>query len=189
MIFVLCRYIWGLAPPPPHTKKLATLLLPAFAHQKSSQMNFGRFRPPHSLHEIAATGYINVKFVLQSYRLNSLLSLRHEHCLFPSNLTLSLLPTDIDECSSNPCRNGGLCIDLINSYQCVCQPGYNGINCKIGEHYFHIMSKHLSLFRRGWVGREIADLPLLQKYARLGFKERTNFENTRAETMYTPYLI
>ena len=28
------RYIWGLAPPPPHTKKLATLLLPAFAHQK-----------------------------------------------------------------------------------------------------------------------------------------------------------
>ena len=93
--------------------------------------------------------------MLQSYRLNSLLSLRHEHCLFPSNLTLSLLPTDIDECSSNPCRNGGLCVDLINSYQCVCQPGYNGINCKIGEHYFHIMSKHLSLFRRGWVGERL----------------------------------
>ena len=30
----LCRYIWGLAPsPPPHTKKLATLLLAAFAQE------------------------------------------------------------------------------------------------------------------------------------------------------------
>ena len=29
---------FGGLPPPPHTKKLATLLLPAFAHQKSGQM-------------------------------------------------------------------------------------------------------------------------------------------------------
>ena len=31
----LCRYIWGLAPSPspPHTKKLATLLLAAFAQE------------------------------------------------------------------------------------------------------------------------------------------------------------
>ena len=52
----LCRYIWGLPPPPPHTKKLATLLLPAFAHQKSGQMKMAdSVPPPHSLHEIAAT--------------------------------------------------------------------------------------------------------------------------------------
>ena len=55
--FFLCRYIWGFPPPPPHTKKLATLLLPAFAHQKSGQNEDGRFRPPHSLHEIAATDW------------------------------------------------------------------------------------------------------------------------------------
>ena len=46
MIFFLCRYIWGLAPPPPHTKKLATLLLPAFAHQKSGQMKMADSVPP-----------------------------------------------------------------------------------------------------------------------------------------------
>ena len=47
---------WGLAPPPPHTKKLAMLLLQAFAHQKSGQMKMADFAPPpHSLHEIAAT--------------------------------------------------------------------------------------------------------------------------------------
>ena len=43
--FFLCRYIWGLAPPP-HTKKLATLLLPAFAHQKSGQMKMADSVPP-----------------------------------------------------------------------------------------------------------------------------------------------
>ena len=48
-------FFWGA---PPHTKKLATLLLPAFAHQKSGQMKMADSvppPPPHSLHEIAAT--------------------------------------------------------------------------------------------------------------------------------------
>ena len=47
--FFLCRYIWGLAPPP-HTKKAG------YAHQKSGQMKMADSVPPHSLHEIAATG-------------------------------------------------------------------------------------------------------------------------------------
>ena len=49
---------FGGLPPPPHTKKLATLLLPAFANQKSGQMKMADSvppPPPHSLHEIAAT--------------------------------------------------------------------------------------------------------------------------------------
>ena len=36
----------GACPPPPHTKKLATLLLPAFAHQKSGQMKMADSVPP-----------------------------------------------------------------------------------------------------------------------------------------------
>ena len=40
-------YIWGLGlPPPPHTKKLATLLFPAFDHQKSGQMKMADSVPP-----------------------------------------------------------------------------------------------------------------------------------------------
>ena len=47
--------------PPPHTKKLATLLLPAFAHQKSGQMKMADSPPPpHSLYEIAATASIYI---------------------------------------------------------------------------------------------------------------------------------
>ena len=41
--------------------------------------------------------------------------------------------TDIDECASNPCQNGGTCNDNINSYTCSCIPGYTGNNCEIGK--------------------------------------------------------
>ena len=38
--------------------------------------------------------------------------------------------TDIDECSSNPCRNGGVCTDLINSFRCTCPIGFAGERCE-----------------------------------------------------------
>ena len=41
---------------------------------------------------------------------------------------------DIDECSSNPCQNGGECFATqpvrADSYLCVCQPGTSGENCE-----------------------------------------------------------
>ncbi|XP_053229434.1 protein crumbs homolog 2 [Podarcis raffonei] len=36
---------------------------------------------------------------------------------------------NIDECTSQPCQNGGSCVDLVNSYQCHCLPGYSGVEC------------------------------------------------------------
>ena len=36
---------------------------------------------------------------------------------------------NIDECSPNPCQNGGTCIDGINSYNCSCVDGYTGTDC------------------------------------------------------------
>ena len=37
---------------------------------------------------------------------------------------------DINECASNPCTNGGQCVDHINAYSCSCRPGFTGINCE-----------------------------------------------------------
>lgn len=39
---------------------------------------------------------------------------------------------DIDECSSQPCQNNGICTDLLGGYRCNCDAtGFEGINCEI----------------------------------------------------------
>uniref|UniRef100_A0A8C9Z4Y3 Neurocan core protein n=1 Tax=Sander lucioperca TaxID=283035 RepID=A0A8C9Z4Y3_SANLU len=40
---------------------------------------------------------------------------------------------DIDDCQSNPCQNGGTCIDEINSFVCLCLPSYGGAACEKGN--------------------------------------------------------
>ena len=41
--------------------------------------------------------------------------------------------TDIDECSSNPCVNDGVCTDAVNMYAWSCAAGYNGDNCETSQ--------------------------------------------------------
>ncbi|XP_008639707.1 PREDICTED: coagulation factor IX [Corvus brachyrhynchos] len=38
---------------------------------------------------------------------------------------------DGDQCNPNPCKNGAMCKDQINSYVCWCPAGYEGKNCEI----------------------------------------------------------
>lgn len=40
---------------------------------------------------------------------------------------------DVDECLSNPCQNGGTCIDNSGSHSCICLAGWTGQNCTIGK--------------------------------------------------------
>ena len=40
--------------------------------------------------------------------------------------------SDIDECLSNPCLNGGTCNDELNSFSCTCATGYTGASCQTG---------------------------------------------------------
>ena len=35
--------------------------------------------------------------------------------------------TNIDECTSDPCQNDGVCTDDVNCYTCSCADGYEGM--------------------------------------------------------------
>lgn len=37
--------------------------------------------------------------------------------------------SDINDCESGPCQNGGTCIDKVSLYQCICAEGWEGPNC------------------------------------------------------------
>ena len=45
---------------------------------------------------------------------------------------------DIDDCEPAPCLNNGICMDLLNDYNCTCAPGYKGKNCSEGILVFSI---------------------------------------------------
>ena len=50
------------------------------------------------------------------------------------NVLIYVITLDTDECSSNPCQNGGTCNDGVNEYDCTdCDPGYQGTHCEIGK--------------------------------------------------------
>ena len=51
---------------------------------------------------------------------------------------------DINECASNPCQNGGTCVDEVNRYSCSCYKGYKGTNCEKGNSNISIsMQAHI----------------------------------------------
>lgn len=41
--------------------------------------------------------------------------------------------TDVNECLTTPCRNGGTCLNMAGSYSCACSQGWKGRNCSEGR--------------------------------------------------------
>ena len=68
-----------------------------------------------------------------------------KHCLEPnqcgSYLTYDYI-LDINECSPNPCKNGGTCQDTICSYSCTCPNGYTGTNCQYQTTYLKVYARY-----------------------------------------------
>merc|ERR1712232_1271564 len=51
-------------------------------------------------------------------------------CQCPLGYEGGLCEIDVDDCSANPCQNGGVCVDGLNSYQCECAAGFTGNHCE-----------------------------------------------------------
>ena len=52
---------------------------------------------------------------------------------FSISFTFCILVLDVNECSPNPCQNGGVCTDQVNGHKCTCVPGYTGTNCETSK--------------------------------------------------------
>ena len=52
--------------------------------------------------------------------------------VFPT--TWMSVVSDVDDCLSGPCMNGGTCKDELNGYNCSCVVGYSGDNCETGKY-------------------------------------------------------
>jgi len=37
---------------------------------------------------------------------------------------------DVNECLSNPCINGGTCVDGPSQFRCLCAPQFHGVHCE-----------------------------------------------------------
>ena len=46
----------------------------------------------------------------------------------------SFFSSDVNECGSSPCSNGGQCLDGVNGYTCNCAPSWTGQHCT-GEYW------------------------------------------------------
>ena len=58
---------------------------------------------------------------------------KHKCITMASELQLTFVTTDTNECQSSPCQNGGTCIDQVNAYQCTCKDDWKGTNCDTGK--------------------------------------------------------
>ena len=56
-------------------------------------------------------------------------------CDIEMTKSYKMMFADVDECSNDPCHNGSTCVDVINSYTCLCPSGYTGNQCQSGKWY------------------------------------------------------
>uniref|UniRef100_A0AAQ5WXD6 Delta-like protein n=1 Tax=Amphiprion ocellaris TaxID=80972 RepID=A0AAQ5WXD6_AMPOC len=52
-------------------------------------------------------------------------------CSCDPGFTSTYCHENINDCASSPCKNGGTCIDGINSFKCFCPDGWNGSLCDV----------------------------------------------------------
>ncbi|XP_035682322.1 uncharacterized protein LOC118419823 [Branchiostoma floridae] len=72
--------------------------------------------------------------------------------------------TDINECQSNPCQNGGTCQNMVDRYSCTCSDYFEGDNCETAVY------THLGCFTQSDGTTDVMDS--LESYFGTGYQNR-----------------
>ena len=59
-----------------------------------------------------------------------------------------IITSDADLCTSNPCKNGGVCISGANGYVCDCFGGFEGVVCGVGKLFRRLRNR---LYRSSYI--------------------------------------
>ena len=62
--------------------------------------------------------------------------------------------SDTNQCATNPCLNDGTCEDKLQSFVCVCAPGFGGETCETGENAHLIFNQWMFHPTNCWIKLE-----------------------------------
>ena len=85
-----------------------------------------------------STWIIDTCWPVEVFRLGmcTILFLSNRRCCYVFGCLYSIL--DINECASNPCKNGAACNNGNNRFTCTCAGGWTGTTCTTGKHVFFL---------------------------------------------------
>ena len=88
-------------------------------------------REDTTVHFAKVSEMVELKYFKQKFaEVNAVYLYVHMYSYMYNYAVFILVTADIDECASNPCQNGGTCVDDVDAYWCVCMPGYTAARCQ-----------------------------------------------------------
>ena len=57
----------------------------------------------------------------------------------------------MDDCRSDPCTNGGTCLDGISSYTCHCSVQWTGLHCEVSKQNIIVTDRNHGTLRQKFV--------------------------------------